>query len=273
MTSNVLGLMMYKAYKALLGGHIHVLIILTSYYRLFWKLSIVLWYSKANLTPWRNSNSNGQCSPYSGCPHPRFLLPRISVQWIRLDSGTFEKKESSNGKHTTESRDTPDSGGTCGGASPVGMRSSKMGVTETLRLRHLWNQVSPETRDQPRAPGNEPTSGWGRPLPGELSQHQVPSLGVASNDEMSTRRFFTYNTVSFDTSWGHVAVFCDKTGVLRLIAKFIRYSQGSFAFMQAVYVHRYCQGLGNFRLNGVDMPECQRIDSCGTIGKTIDALC
>lgn len=33
---------------------------------------------------------------------------------------------------------------------------------------------------------------------------------------------FTYNTVSFDTSSGHVAVFCDKTGVLRLIAKFIQ---------------------------------------------------
>lgn len=36
--------------------------------------------------------------------------------------------------------------------------------------------------------------------------------------------FFTYNTVSFDTSSGHVAAFCDKTGVLRLMAKFIKYS-------------------------------------------------
>lgn len=41
---------------------------------------------------------------------------------------------------------------------------------------------------------------------------------------VETGALLTYNTVSLDTSLGHVAVFCDKTGVLRLIAKFIRYS-------------------------------------------------
>lgn len=132
MSSSVLCLMMSRAMP---GGHTHVLVLLTSHYRLFWKLSIVPWSSKASLARWTIP------IPMISAPDvltPDFCFPGFPSSGFVWTAAHF-KKESSHGKHTTESRDTPDSGGTCGGASPVGMRSSKMGVTETLRLRQLWN--------------------------------------------------------------------------------------------------------------------------------------